>query len=182
MTLISLLPIPSDSAPNLTTIKPRKKKDPERHADTLDPELLLDFLTDRLQIWRLMKDVNGLGTIGAGTAGAIDAVEKERDEVQEWWEDVIELLFVLACSYPSLGPDIPCGDGNLLLVDMRTICRFHYYSIIELNYSPLPLPPHLFPPGWYPNLLPSRAEVGLSCHWTSQHGGKKTWRRRNRER
>jgi hypothetical protein len=95
LTLISLSPIANTIISNT---KPRRKKDPERHAATLDPELLLDFLTDRLQIWRLMKDVSGLGSgRNANSTGEITSgLERERDEVQEWWEDVVEVLLVLS--------------------------------------------------------------------------------------
>lgn len=85
LTLISLSPIPTKSP-----LKVKKKKDPERHAATLDPELLLDFLTDRLQIWRLMKDVQGLGGLSVPADGGL---ERERDKVQEWWEDIVEVLY-----------------------------------------------------------------------------------------
>lgn len=83
LTLISL-PKPLSSPP----VKLKKKKDPERHSATLDPELLLDFLTDRLQIWRVMKDVSdmGLATQPHGT----EKVEEQLDEVQVWWREVVE--------------------------------------------------------------------------------------------
>lgn len=54
----------------------------------MDPELLLDFLTDRLQIWRVMKDVSDMG-LGAQPQGA-ESVEEELDEVQVWWNEVVE--------------------------------------------------------------------------------------------
>ncbi|SCV68318.1 BQ2448_439 [Microbotryum intermedium] len=93
LTLITL-PAPLESP----EVKPKKKKDPERHAATLDPELLLDFLTDRLQIWRVMRDVDALG-LGGSDSQASDPKKKEgvevedRDEVQQWWLDVVEALF-----------------------------------------------------------------------------------------
>ena len=69
-------------------MKPKKKKDPERYAATLDPALLLDFLTDRLQIWRVMKDVGDMG-LAAQPQGS-QKVEEELDEVQVWWKEVVE--------------------------------------------------------------------------------------------
>lgn len=50
-----------------------------------------------------MKQVNGLGTKNKGTTSGQDVmmttttdtrIEPDRDEVQEWWEDVVEVLFV----------------------------------------------------------------------------------------
>jgi hypothetical protein len=83
LTLISL-PVPLSSPP----VKHKKKKDPERHSATLDPELLLDFLTDRLQIWRVMKDVSDMGL--AAQPQGTEKVEEQLDEVQVWWKEVVE--------------------------------------------------------------------------------------------
>lgn len=112
---------PSSSTTTTTTSQPppppttrkSKKTDPERNSSTLDPEVLLDFLTDRLQIWRVLKDVNSLGLGGGGGGSGGDSQQQqqqekgkeqktttttttsvERDEVQVWWEDVVEPLFV----------------------------------------------------------------------------------------
>lgn len=84
LTLISL-PVALNASP----VKARKKKDPERHAATLDPQMLLDFLTDRLQIWRVMQDVSGIGL--SETVKPDAEAEEELDEVQRWWKDVVEL-------------------------------------------------------------------------------------------
>ncbi|KAK4055180.1 hypothetical protein OIV83_000460 [Microbotryomycetes sp. JL201] len=80
----------------------QKKNNPERHASTLDPELLLDFLTDRLQIWRVMKDVE---TIGLSTDETIEAPKKvtpDLDEVQLWWIEVVERRFSTQVSSKTL--------------------------------------------------------------------------------
>lgn len=96
LTLLSLPP--STATPAVAGTKQRKsKKDPERSAATLDPELLLDFLTDRLNIWRVMKDVKSLGVLDLPTQTAVPGGEKvvaeeTKDEVQVWWEDVVERL------------------------------------------------------------------------------------------
>lgn len=65
---------------------PSKRRDPQRRAATLDPELLLDFLTDRLQIWSLMQAVK---------PPTLDRViQHEHDLVQQWWLDTIVPLFL----------------------------------------------------------------------------------------
>ncbi|ORY90106.1 hypothetical protein BCR35DRAFT_349873 [Leucosporidium creatinivorum] len=91
LTLISL-PAPLSSPP----VKPKKKKDPERHSATLDPELLLDFLTDRLQIWRVMKDVSDMGL--AAQPQGTEKVEEQLDEVQAWWKEVVETHYASSTS------------------------------------------------------------------------------------
>ncbi|GAA5834170.1 hypothetical protein JCM9279_004235 [Rhodotorula babjevae] len=95
--LFNLLALPVTFHPDIPK-KGRKKKNPEHFADTLDAAMLLDFLTDRMQIWRVMQDVSDL-------AFAVDVplVEKEakvkfvpveeRDAVQVWWADVVEPLY-----------------------------------------------------------------------------------------
>ncbi|GJN91654.1 hypothetical protein Rhopal_004677-T1 [Rhodotorula paludigena] len=96
--LLSLLSLPATFQPDKPK-KGRKKKNPEHYSETLDPAMLLDFLTDRMQIWRVMKDVSDLDVaaeLAAGSAGkgkdAIAAIP-ERDAVQIWWMDVVEPLF-----------------------------------------------------------------------------------------
>ena len=69
--------------------------------------MLLDFLTDRMQIWRVMKDVSDLDF-----AADVPLVEKEaktqfapaeeRDAVQIWWADVVDPLCVLIFRLLSL--------------------------------------------------------------------------------
>lgn len=41
-----------------------------------------------------MNEVKGLGTAPVELGGEALRVEKERDEVQEWWEDIVEVLYV----------------------------------------------------------------------------------------
>jgi hypothetical protein len=55
----------------------------------LDPQLLLDFLTDRLQIWRVMQDVSDFGLADDPNRKETKA-EEEYDEVQQWWSGVVE--------------------------------------------------------------------------------------------
>ncbi|GAA5895140.1 hypothetical protein JCM5296_000892 [Sporobolomyces johnsonii] len=115
--LLTLLTLPESFMAAVAPKKGRKKKDPERQSSTLDPALLLDFLTDRLQIWRVMKDVSFLDM------GQIESQEGEknkqqvleqRDAVQEWWADVVEPLFrshvdpsILSHHRTKLFPDAP---------------------------------------------------------------------------
>lgn len=102
LTLISL-PIVLQSSPS----KGRKRKDPERHAATLDPQLLLDFLTDRLQIWRVMQDVSDIGL--TDDAIQTDArAEQELDEVQQWWNAVIETQWVSERHTALILADVDC--------------------------------------------------------------------------
>lgn len=87
--------------------KGRKRKDPERHAATLDPQLLLDFLTDRLQIWRVMQDVSDIGL--TDDAIKTDArAEQELDEVQQWWNAVIETQWVSERHTALILADVDC--------------------------------------------------------------------------
>ncbi|GAA5832226.1 hypothetical protein JCM11251_004285 [Rhodosporidiobolus azoricus] len=95
--LLTLLSLPASFQPPLPK-KGKKKKNPERYPDTLDPSMLLDFLTDRMQIWRVMKDVADLDVIGNGDTQEAEKQEKvkvmeERDAVQVWWQDIVEPLF-----------------------------------------------------------------------------------------
>ncbi|GAA5913964.1 hypothetical protein JCM8208_007012 [Rhodotorula glutinis] len=95
--LFTLLALPTTFQPDVPK-KGRKKKNPEHFPDTLDADMLLDFLTDRMQIWRVMQDVSDLAF-----AADVPLVEKEakvkfvpveeRDAVQVWWADVVEPLF-----------------------------------------------------------------------------------------
>ncbi|KAM0755743.1 hypothetical protein T439DRAFT_376047 [Meredithblackwellia eburnea MCA 4105] len=97
--------------------KKRKNRDRERDPTTLDPELLLDFLTDRLQIWRVTREFEGLGTASSNLQGGADGgnskngsglaegkVELEKDEVHLWWEDVVEPLFSPRLATEVLAP------------------------------------------------------------------------------
>ena len=96
--LFTLLALPATFQPDVPK-KGRKKKNPEHFPDTLDAAMLLDFLTDRMQIWRVMQDVSDLAF-----AADVPLVEKEakvkfvpveeRDAVQVWWADVVEPLCV----------------------------------------------------------------------------------------
>lgn len=109
--LFTLLALPVTFQPDVPK-KGRKKKNPEHFADTLDAAMLLDFLTDRLQIWRVMQDVGDLAF-----ASDVPLVEKEakvkfvpleeRDAVQVWWADIVEPLCVSSAlsAFESLFPD-----------------------------------------------------------------------------
>ncbi|GAA5980285.1 hypothetical protein JCM11641_005529 [Rhodosporidiobolus odoratus] len=95
--LLALLSLPATFQPELPK-KGRKKKNPEKYAETLDPAMLLDFLTDRLQIWRVMKDVSDLDVTTLGDSREGEASEKVKaevqpDAVQEWWQGIVEPLF-----------------------------------------------------------------------------------------
>ncbi|GAA5887496.1 hypothetical protein JCM6882_001429 [Rhodosporidiobolus microsporus] len=94
--LLTLLSLPATFQPDLPK-KGRKKKNPEKYSDTLDPSMLLDFLTDRMQIWRVMKDVSDLDVTALGDTKEGEKTEKvkveERDAVQTWWQDIVEPLF-----------------------------------------------------------------------------------------
>ncbi|GAA6047320.1 hypothetical protein JCM3770_001885 [Rhodotorula araucariae] len=95
--LFTLLALPATFQPDKPR-KGRKRKNPEHYAETLDAAMLLDFLTDRMQIWRVMKDVSDLDF-----AADVPLVDKEaraqflpaeeRDAVQVWWADVVDPLF-----------------------------------------------------------------------------------------
>lgn len=98
--LLTLLSLPITFQPDLPK-KGRKKKNPEKYSETLDPSMLLDFLTDRMQIWRVMKDVSeidvaGLGDTQEGEANEKVQKEEERDTIQRWWQDVVEPLYVFS--------------------------------------------------------------------------------------
>jgi hypothetical protein len=84
--LLTLISIPiSDCA-----IPPKRKKNPERHASTLDPELLLDFLTDRLQVWSAIKSLGATGTLDAPTTGADGTKDAPKDDDVTWWKEIVE--------------------------------------------------------------------------------------------
>ncbi|GAA5869698.1 hypothetical protein JCM1840_000560 [Sporobolomyces johnsonii] len=115
--LLTLLALPESFMAAVAPKKGRKKKDPERQSSTLDPALLLDFLTDRLQIWRVMKDVSFLD-MGQSELQEVEKnkqqVLEQRDAVQEWWADVVEPLFrshvdpsILSHHRAKLFPDAP---------------------------------------------------------------------------
>lgn len=89
LVLLTLIAFPGPVGHGKDSEKPKKKKNPERHSSTLNPELLLDFLTDRLQIWRVMRDVDDL-RLEKIDKSAIATLEPEFDEVQQWWQDVVE--------------------------------------------------------------------------------------------
>ncbi|GAA6032762.1 hypothetical protein JCM8097_000779 [Rhodosporidiobolus ruineniae] len=96
--LLTLLSLPATFQPEPPKKAKKKKKNPEQYQETLDPAMLLDFLTDRLQIWRVMKDVSDLDVAGLGDSQEGEKTEKvqlevERDTVQSWWQDVVEPLF-----------------------------------------------------------------------------------------
>ncbi|GAA6012620.1 hypothetical protein JCM11491_005456 [Sporobolomyces phaffii] len=112
LTLISLPPSTAPPAPQKKG-KGRKKKDPERDSKTLDPPLLLDFLTDRLQIWRVMQSLSTQDDAETQDSGKQEIVET-RDAVQEWWADIVDPLYrdivpedVLAHHRIKLFPDGP---------------------------------------------------------------------------
>lgn len=63
----------------------------------------LDFLTDRLQMWSAIKSMSAIGAkvIGGDKKGKANENEEEnereiqrgeRDEIQVWWEDIVESL------------------------------------------------------------------------------------------
>ncbi|GAA5877129.1 hypothetical protein JCM16303_006177 [Sporobolomyces ruberrimus] len=83
---MAVLPVPQKKG------KGRKKKDLERDSATLDPALLLDFLTDRLQIWRVMQSLSTDDDMDGQERGQSEAVA-QRDTVQEWWADIVEPLY-----------------------------------------------------------------------------------------
>lgn len=94
LTLLCLPPPTSlDALPTATTAPSRRRaKDPQRSNTTLDPEILLDFLTDRLQVWAAIKSMTGTG-LGKDINGIDNVrIEIERDLVQCWWEDIVEPL------------------------------------------------------------------------------------------
>ncbi|GAA5926608.1 hypothetical protein JCM3775_001065 [Rhodotorula graminis] len=94
--LFTLLALPASFQPDIPK-KGRKKKNPEHFPDTLDAAMLLDFLTDRMQIWRVMQDVSDLAF-----AADVPLVEKEakvkfvpveeRDAVQVCFRTRIDAL------------------------------------------------------------------------------------------
>ncbi|BGP36760.1 hypothetical protein JCM10449v2_000662 [Rhodotorula kratochvilovae] len=95
--LFTLLALPATFQPDKPK-KGRKKKNPEHYPDTLDAAMLLDFLTDRMQIWRVMKDVSDLDfavdvPLVEKEAKTQFAPAEERDAVQVWWADVVDSLF-----------------------------------------------------------------------------------------
>lgn len=94
--LLGLLSLPVTFQPERPK-KGKKKRAPELFADTLDPAMLLDFQTDRLQIWRVMQDVAEPNVAAIASGEQATAKEKEmkqiavqRDVVQDWWADVVE--------------------------------------------------------------------------------------------
>lgn len=94
--LLGLLSLPATFQPDRPK-KGKKKRAPELFAETLDPSMLLDFQTDRMQIWRVMQEVSDLNVAAAVADGKATAKEKEikqlippKDLVQEWWADVVE--------------------------------------------------------------------------------------------
>ena len=97
LTLLSLPPNPDPPTPKKKG-KGRKKKDPERDSATLDPALLLDFLTDRLQIWRVMQDISLDDELDSQDRSKKEVVET-KDTVQEWWSDLVEPLSVSLSSF-----------------------------------------------------------------------------------
>ncbi|GAA5980201.1 hypothetical protein JCM10908_001573 [Rhodotorula pacifica] len=97
--LLGLLSLPVTFQPERPK-KGKKKRTPELFAETLDPAMLLDFQTDRLQIWRVMQDVSELNVAAIVAGEQATAKEKEmkqiveqRDVVQDWWADVVEPSF-----------------------------------------------------------------------------------------
>ncbi|GAA6001815.1 hypothetical protein JCM10207_002333 [Rhodosporidiobolus poonsookiae] len=90
--LFSLLSLPATFQPEVPK-KGKKKKNPEAFADTLDPAMLLDFLTDRMQIWRVMQDVSDLEMTGEAESQEGEREATGPDVVQEWWQSVVEPLF-----------------------------------------------------------------------------------------
>ncbi|KWU45451.1 hypothetical protein RHOSPDRAFT_25243 [Rhodotorula sp. JG-1b] len=97
--LLGLLSLPITFQPERPK-KGKKKRAPELFAETLDPAMLLDFQTDRLQIWRVMQDVAEPNVAAIAAGEQATAKEKEmkqiavqRDVVQDWWADVVEPSF-----------------------------------------------------------------------------------------
>jgi hypothetical protein len=92
--LLLLISLPPNS-PSLQTSKEKKKshKDPERHAESLDPELLLDFLTDRIQISRVMRDFSAAAlaapAIKDDSTGTGKEKEDKKDLVHDWWNKIV---------------------------------------------------------------------------------------------
>lgn len=94
--LLGLLSLPVTFQPERPK-KGKKKRTPELFAETLDAAMLLDFQTDRMQIWRVMQEVSELNVAEAVASGEETAREKEmkalaseKDLVQEWWADIVE--------------------------------------------------------------------------------------------
>ncbi|KAK4705754.1 hypothetical protein P7C70_g452, partial [Phenoliferia sp. Uapishka_3] len=94
-----LLSLPPSDIPR-PKLKKKHKSDPQRHAATLDPEVQLDYLTDRLELWRVHREVTSLdssssktGTTGGSHVEDIAVKVLQRDEVHEWWEESVEPLF-----------------------------------------------------------------------------------------
>ncbi|KAM0793503.1 hypothetical protein ACM66B_000942 [Microbotryomycetes sp. NB124-2] len=98
--LLALIAYPEDTS-TIAEVK-LKKRNPEKHASTLDPELLLDFLTDRLQIWRIMKDVVTTDVSTDDKSEAPQKIAADLDEVQLWWEEVVERRFAAQVSEKTL--------------------------------------------------------------------------------
>ncbi|TKA54618.1 hypothetical protein B0A53_03025 [Rhodotorula sp. CCFEE 5036] len=98
--LLGLLSLPITFQPERPKKGKKKKRAPELFAETLDPAMLLDFQTDRLQIWRVMQDVAEPNVAAIASGEQATAKEKEmkqiavqRDVVQDWWADVVEPNF-----------------------------------------------------------------------------------------
>ncbi|GAA5923128.1 uncharacterized protein JCM15063_003543 [Sporobolomyces koalae] len=139
LSLLALPPLPvaDQSATQVKKGRGRKKKDSERDPATLDPALLLDFLTDRLQIWRVMQGLSTEDDLETAERSKTDVVET-KDCVQEWWSDIVEPLFrndvgsdVLAHHRVKLFPDSATLDSNV----NRQAALYEERSLMSLDRS-----------------------------------------------
>ncbi|KAK4057698.1 hypothetical protein OIO90_001346 [Microbotryomycetes sp. JL221] len=140
--LLTLMAFPLDAdASALAGVKQKKRSNPERHSSTLDPELLLDFLTDRLQIWRVMKDVGNIGFDSSEEKAQDPKDQEELDEVQSWWKDVVEHRYAAQVSEKTLShhraklfPSQTTGDALSVRIEPEP-SPFKARSLLSLDKS-----------------------------------------------
>ncbi|KAI5474526.1 YT521-B-like splicing factor [Pseudohyphozyma bogoriensis] len=145
LTLLSASSLPQSLASSPPPPVPKKKsKNPERHSSTLDPEMLLDFLTDRIQIWRVMKDVGNIDVaVTGGTSSKTDGEGEEEEEkgagekdlVQEWWDSIVEPLFS-----PHLPPSLLPLHRRKLFPALSTSTTDALSETLSTRLVPAPSP------------------------------------------